>query len=94
MLASTLKILNVRLEREKIMKEKLVTVCVAIGALLLGGCGEQLAVAAQKAADQMKAEVTKIATTKIDALKGETLVQLKKMGDVSEKEKVDDQSAK
>jgi hypothetical protein len=48
----------------------------------------------QKAADQMKAEVTKIATTKIDALKGETLVQLKKIGDVSEKEKVDDQSAK
>jgi hypothetical protein len=76
------------------MKEKLVMVCVAAGALLLGGCGEQLAVAAQKATDQMKAEVTKIATTQMDALKGETLVQLNKIRDVSEKEKVDDESAK
>ena len=76
------------------MKEKLVMVFVVTGALLLGGCGEQMAVEAQKEADQMKAAVTKIATTKIDALKGETLVQLKKIRDVSEKEKVDDESAR
>jgi outer membrane murein-binding lipoprotein Lpp len=77
-----------------IVKEKLVVVIVVTGALLLGGCGEQLAVEAQKAVDQMRAEATKIATTKIDALKGETLVQLKKIRDVGEKEKVDDKSAK
>jgi hypothetical protein len=48
-------------------------------ALLLTGCGEQLASEAKKFADQVKEEATKTAIKKIDEYRVGTVEQLKQM---------------
>lgn len=70
---------HARLNQGKIMTKIVAIVGSVIGLTLLSGCGEQLASEAQKAADQITVEATKIATKQIDAFKNDTLEQLKKM---------------
>jgi hypothetical protein len=75
------------------MKTYAWTVCLGLGLLLLGGCGEKVASEAQRAVDQVKAEASKMASEKMESLSTGAIEQLKKMQGQNGKEKSEDKSA-
>ena len=69
-------------------------VCLGL-ALLVSGCGEQLASEVQQAAEQIKGEASKAAVTALNDLKADAITRLKKVQDVTEqKDKPQDESGK
>ena len=69
-------------------------VCLGL-ALLVSGCGDQIASEVQKATEQVKAEASKAAVTAINDIKTDAITRLKKVQDVTEqKDKPQDESGK
>ena len=76
------------------MKTHALTVCIGLGLLLLGGCGEKVASELQMAVDQVTVEASKMASDKIESLSATAVEQLKRMQVQTGKQKPDDKSIK
>ncbi len=74
------------------MKTHALTVCIGLGLLLLGGCGEKVASELQMAVDQVTVEASKMASDKIESLSATAVEQLKRMQVQTGKQKPDDKS--
>ena len=71
-------------------KASVLTVCLALGLLMLGGCGEKIAGEVQKAVGQVKAEASKVANEEIESMSTAALDKLKKMQGQNGKQKSED----
>ena len=71
-------------------KASVLTVCLALGLLMLGGCGEKIAGEVQKAVGQVKAEASKVANEEIESMSTAALDKLKKMQGQTGKQKSED----
>ncbi len=71
-------------------KASVLTVSLALGLLMLGGCGEKIAGEVQKAVGEVKAEASKVASEKIESMSTAALDKLKKMQGQNGKQKSED----
>jgi outer membrane lipoprotein-sorting protein len=74
-------------KKENMKKASVLIVCLALGLLMLGGCGDKIAGEVQKAVGQVKEEASKVASEKIESMSTAAIDKLKKMQGQTGKQK-------